>query len=168
MPFNWLDIVIVICVAVGLIKGLRDGFVKQLVSFIALVLAVFFAGKIAIPLRDFVLRYITGNDIYIPIVSALCYILAFILILLLIILLGKLVHLAIKMTPARPLDILLGGVFGMFIWILSLSILFNIFSALDANATILPKTAQSKSIFYEQVKKVVPTVYPVLKDYFHK
>ena len=168
MPLNWLDIVIIICVAVGLIKGLRDGFVKQLMSFIALVLAIFFAGKIAIPLRDFVLRFITGNDIYIPIVSAVCYIVAFILILLLINLLGKLVSLAIKMTPARPLDILLGGIFGMFIWILSLSILLNIFSALDANATIIPKTTQTKSIFYERVKKVVPTVYPVLKDYFHK
>ena len=168
MPLNWLDIAIVICVAIGLIKGLRDGFVKQLISLIALVLAIFFAGKIAIPLRNFVLSCITGDGISISLVSALCYIVAFILIIILINLLGKLVHLAIKMTPARPLDILLGGFFGLFIWILSLSILFNIFSALDTNSTIITKPTQSKSIFYERVKKVVPTVYPVLKDYFHK
>ncbi|GHT76529.1 hypothetical protein AGMMS50262_14960 [Bacteroidia bacterium] len=164
----WLDIVIVICVAFGLIKGLRDGFVKQLMSFIALVAAIFFAGKIAVPFRSFVLHFLTGNDVSIQIVSGLCYLLSFILIILLITLLGKLVCLAIKLTPARPLDILLGSFFGMSIWILSLSILFNLFSAFDVNGTIISKNTQAKSIFYERVKKVVPTIYPIMRNYFKK
>ncbi|MDR2844126.1 MAG: CvpA family protein [Candidatus Symbiothrix sp.] len=165
---NWLDILIIICMAAGLIKGLFDGFVKRAVSFIALIAAIFLAGQIAVPSRNFLLNHVTGNAVSPLIISGICYVLAFVLIIVLITLLGKLISLAIKMTPARPLDILLGGLLGCFIWILSLSILFNVFSVFDVNAMLLSQSTQEKSILYSKVKGVVPTVYPLLKDYFKK
>ena len=161
---NWLDILIVSCVAVGLIKGLFDGFVKQVVSFIALLAAIFFGGQIAIPVRNFLMQYISGDTLSPSILSVFCYIIAFVSIILIIVLFGKIVDVAIKMTPAKPLNSLLGGLFGMFIWIISLSILFNILSVFDSASSLLPKSTQEKSVFYNRVKSILPTVYPGWKN----
>ena len=163
---NWLDIVIIVCIAAGLIMGLFDGFVKQVVSFIALIAAIFFAGKIAIPMRSFFWN-LAADSISPELLTGLCYLLAFIVIIIAISLVGRLIDVAIKMTPAKPLNMLLGGLFGLFIWVFSLSILFNIFAALDNNSQIISKQTQEKSVFYKQVKEVVPMAYPFIRKYFN-
>jgi membrane protein required for colicin V production len=147
--------------------GLFDGFVKQVISFIALIASIFFAGKIAIPMRGFLLNHFSVDSISPDILTGLCYLLAFILIILAISLVGKLIDVAIKMTPAKPLNMLLGGVFGFCIWIFSLSIFFNIFAVLDSNSQIISKQTQEKSVFYTKIKGVVPMAYPFLKKYFN-
>ena len=163
---NWLDILIVSCVAVGLIKGLFDGFVKQVVSFVALLAAIFFGGQIAIPVRNFLMQYISGDTLSPSILSVFCYIIAFVSIILIIVLFGKIVDVAIKMTPAKPLNSLLGGLFGALIWIISLSILFNILSVFDSVSHLLPKSIQEKSVLYDPVKEVIPAIYPGWKKLF--
>jgi len=162
---NWLDLVIIVCLVAGLIKGISEGFVKQAVSLIALILAVVFAGQISLPVRIFLMQHI-GKGVSPQIITALCYIIAFVLIILIISLLGKIIDIAIKLTPAKPLNILLGGLFGIFIWTLSLSIVFNLFAVFDSNSTILTKQIQNKSILYQPIREVLPTAYPVWKRLF--
>jgi membrane protein required for colicin V production len=145
---------------------LRDGFIKQLVSFIALILAIVFAGQLSLPVRTFLMQHITGSAVSPQIITALCYIIAFVGIIIIISLLGKIIDIAIKLTPAKPLNILLGGLFGVFIWTLSLSILFNLFAVFDSSSTILPKQVQEKSKLYHPIKSILPTVYPVWKKLF--
>ena len=163
---NWLDLVITVCLATGLIKGLKDGFIKQAVSLAALIIAIVFAGQVSVPVRIFWMQHMDGETVSPQIITALCYIIAFVLIVLVIILLGKLVDVAIKLTPAKPLNMLLGGLFGTFIWTLSLSIVFNLFAVFDSDSTILPQPVQEKSILYHPIKVVLPTVYPVWKRLF--
>jgi membrane protein required for colicin V production len=163
---NGLDIVLLICLAVGLIKGLKDGFVKQMVSLIALILAIVFAGQISIFVRGFLLQYAAGHTLSPQILTALCYILAFVLIIIAISLVGKVIDVAIKLTPAKPLNILLGGLFGVFIWTLSLSILLNLFAVFDPGSTLISKRLQESSLLYNPVKTLLPTVYPVWKNLF--
>lgn len=165
---NWLDIVILICLVAGLIIGLWKGFVEQLFAFIALVVAVFFAGQLAVPLRAFLIAHVTGKDFSVPILSGICYLLAFILIIILIAVLGKIVSFAIKKTLVKPLNSLLGALFGLFIWAISLSIFFNLLSSFDYNSMLISKQTQAKSIMYSPVKGIVPAVYPKLSDYFKK
>ncbi|GHV23882.1 hypothetical protein FACS189428_7780 [Clostridia bacterium] len=162
---NWLDLVIVVCVAIGLIKGLFDGFIKQVVSFIALVAAIFFAGQIAVPVRTFLANHVSSDTVSPQILHGFCYIIAFVIIILIIVYFGKIVDVAIKMTPAKPLNILLGGLFGVGIWLLSLSIVFTIFSVFDSKSTIISQQTKEKSVFYHRVKDIVPTLYPVWKNY---
>ena len=45
---NWLDITLVCLAGLGFVKGLFDGFIKQVVSLLALVLAIYFCGQIAL------------------------------------------------------------------------------------------------------------------------
>jgi membrane protein required for colicin V production len=165
---NWLDILIIICVGAGLLKGLFDGFVKQAISFVALIAAIFFAGQLAKLMRDYLLHFDFFASVSSGIFSAVCYLLTFSLIIIAIVLLGRIVDVAIKMTPAKPFNSLLGGLFGGLIGLFSLSILFNILFAFDSQSRLIPKQAQEKSILYEDIKAAVPTIYPFIKAYFKK
>ncbi|MDR2085608.1 MAG: CvpA family protein [Dysgonamonadaceae bacterium] len=165
---NWLDIVIIVCIAIGLIKGLFEGFIKQAVSFLALIAAIFFSGQLAVFLRNFSRQLDVFSSMNQALLSAICYIFAFVLIIIVIVLLGRIVHIAIKMTPAKWLNVLLGGLFGALIWLFSLSIVFNLLYIFDFQSGIIKKETQEKSIFYENVKSVVPTVYPFIREYFKK
>ena len=159
---NWLDLTIIVCIAIGLVKGLFDGFVKQAVSFIALIAAIFFAGQLADWMRS-LLRGIEFLGSLDPgILTAVCYILSFSLIIIAIVLLGKIVNVAIKMTPAKFLNYLLGGLFGILIGSISLSILINVLEAFD----IVPAQVRNQSVLYNSLREVVPTIYPIIKEYF--
>jgi membrane protein required for colicin V production len=165
---NWLDIVIIVGIAIGFIKGLFDGFIKQVVSFLALALAIFFAGQLARFLCEWALYLDVFASMTPGILHAVCYIIAFVAIIIVIVLLGRIVNIAIKMTPAKLLNTLLGGLFGALVWIFSLSIVFNLLFVFDSQSWLISKQTQSKSVLYDGVKAVVPTVYPFMKEFFGK
>jgi membrane protein required for colicin V production len=156
---NWLDIIILICLGTGLVKGLYDGLVKQLISFISLILAIVFSGMLADILRNFLNLHI-HNAIY--------YVFAFILIITVFALLAKVIDKIIKLTPAGTLNRLAGGIFGILIWLLCLSFALNIISVFDSKSKIIHKETQEKSVTYTPVKMALPIVYPYIKEFFYK
>ena len=164
---NWLDIALILIVVAGLIKGLMDGFVKQLALFVALVVAIYFAGELATPMRLFVLKGLGMQAMPQSLMTGLCYTVAFAIIVFIIVLLGKFIDLALKMTPAKPLNIIFGGVFGICVTILSLSLVLNVLAAFDSQSTLIPKQAQEKSRLYDKTKNIVPKVYPHVRHYFN-
>lgn len=165
---NWLDLVIIICIATGLIKGLFDGIIKQVVSLLSLIFAILFAGVLAKPARDFLLKqsYIADS---VPdfVITGICYIVAFSIIVLVIYGLGKLVDIAVKVTPAKTLNYLLGGVFGIFMWTLSLSLFFNLLTVFDPNYKLINKQTCKESVLFNGINSVVPTLYPYVKNYLY-
>jgi uncharacterized membrane protein required for colicin V production len=154
---NWLDVVVWICLGTGLVKGLHDGLVKQIIAFVSLILAIVFSGMIADMLRSFADCNIHG---------AVYYIAAFILIITGFAFLAKVIDNILKSTPIGMLNRLAGGVFGVLIWLLCLSFALNILSVFDTNSIIIHKETQEKSATYTSVKKVLPIVYPHLKSIF--
>ncbi|MDR3219361.1 MAG: CvpA family protein [Dysgonamonadaceae bacterium] len=164
---SWLDIVITICVAAGVVKGFFDGIVKQLISLVALVLAVLLSGSLAAWLRNFVhTHFQTGDSLSQGVASALYYIAAFIIILSLFALLARLVDKIINYTPAEALNRILGALSGAFLWIISLSILLNVLAVFDTNSRVISPEAQTKSKLYGIVREALPVIYPHIKDFF--
>ncbi|GHT02970.1 hypothetical protein AGMMS49525_07300 [Bacteroidia bacterium] len=165
---NWLDYVIIVIVVAGLIKGFMDGFVTQLALFVGLAVAIYFAGELAVPLRALAVRELFGTQtVPLPLMTGICYTVAFAVIVVIILILGKVIDLALKMTPAKPLNVIFGGVFGLAMAVLSLSILFNVFASFDSKSTIISKQAQEKSRLYDKTKNIVPKVYPKVRHYFN-
>ena len=52
---NWLDITLLCLAGVGFVKGLFDGFVKQVASLIALAVGIYFCGEAADWVRGYIL-----------------------------------------------------------------------------------------------------------------
>jgi len=154
---NWLDITLLCLAGIGLLKGLFDGVIKQVVSLIALVVGIYFCAKAAGWLRGYI------NDLgWFPEqgVTILSYILGFLLIVGILLLAGEIVHRVIGATPLSILNHIAGGIFGLAVIVLFISLLMNILETVDRGSVLIPLDSKVESRFYYPVKEIIPTIYP--------
>lgn len=154
---NWLDIVLICLAVFGFIKGYSDGFIRQIVTLIALIAAIYFCSKIAVYVREFLLE----ND-WIPeySVTIISYVLAFILIIGIIVMIGGVIHKLLDVTPLSLFNQLAGGIFALIVTIVLLSLTFNILEDLDGQSVLISQETKIESRFYLYVKDVIPAIYP--------
>ncbi len=154
---NWLDIVLLCLAGIGLVKGLFDGVIKQVVSLIALLCAIYFCGKAAAWLRG----YIVALD-WLPVegVTVLSYIAGFILVMGVVLLAGEIVHRVVGVTPLSILNHLAGGLFGLCLTTLFISLLLNVMEMIDRGSVLIPKESKVESTLYHPIKEILPTFYP--------
>jgi len=163
---NWLDIVIIVCAIIGILHGLLTGIVKQIISLVSLVAAVLLSGAVAGWIRRWLDPHLQGENTWFSygVQNAIFYILAFIFIIVLFALIAKLVDKIINFTPAGIINHLFGALFGAFMWVFCLSIVFNILVVFDTQSRIIAKPVKENSIFYEKVQMIFPTVFPHLQE----
>jgi len=164
----WLDIVVLICLGFGLIKGLFDGLVRQLIAVVALFLAFVFSGAAAGYIRNFAvetMHWTAINDS--PVVGPVCYIIAFVLIVAVLSLLGHLLDKIISVTPIGVLNKLGGAVFGLVLWLLCLSFALNAVEAFDRESNLISREVKDQSVTYIPVKMALPAIYPYLQTFFN-
>lgn len=154
---NWLDIIILCLAGIGIVKGLFDGVIKQVVSLIALVAGIFFCGKAAAWLNG----YIIDLDWFPPQgISILSYVLGFLLIVGVVLLAGEIVHRLVGATPLSVINHLAGAVFGILVMILFISLSFNLLELIDEGSVLLSVETKLNSRFYMPVKEIIPTIFP--------
>ena len=144
---NWLDITLLCLAGIGFVKGLFDGIIKQVVSLIALVIAIFFCGKAAAWLKGYILAlgwFIAG----------------FILIMGVFILAGELVTKVVGATPLSVINHLFGGFFGLLVVLVFTSLLLNALEFVDRGSVLIHRQSKIESRFYYSVKQIVPTIFP--------
>ncbi|MDF9830877.1 CvpA family protein [Parabacteroides sp. PF5-6] len=155
---NWLDIAIVCLAGIGIVKGLFDGIIKQVVSLIALVVGILFCGKAAAWLRG---HLIDLDWFPAETVSILSYILGFLLIVAVVLLAGEIVHRLVGATPLSVINHVFGGVFGLFVMILFLSLFFNLLEMVDKSSALIAMETKDASRFYTPITHLLPTLLPV-------
>jgi len=154
---NWLDIVIVCLAAIGIIKGLFDGFIKQVISLIALLLGIFFCGMAATWLRGHMISLGWFPEECVTIIS---YILGFLMIVGIITLAGEIVHKLVGATPLSIINHAAGGVFGIFVMLLFMSLCFNLLELIDTGSAFISIETKMESRIYYPVKEIIPTIFP--------
>jgi len=154
---NWLDIVILVTAGIGLAKGLSDGAIKQVVSLVALIVGIFFCGKMAAWLRAYIMEWGFLPEQGVTIVS---YVLGFLLIVGILSLAGIVLSRVIGVTPLGILDHLGGGIFGLLVTLLFLSLLFNLVDILDPVSALVSLESRVESRMYNTIKEIVPAIYP--------
>ena len=154
---NWLDIMLAVLLGVGFIKGLFDGFIKQVVSLVSLGIAIFFCGRVG----DWLKGYLITMDFFpkdgIDIIST---VLAFVLIVLVLSLTGVLVSKVVGATPLGPVDNFFGGLFGLVVLVLFSSLLLNLIEIIDKKEVMISKSVKQSSFLYEPVRSILPLIYP--------
>ncbi|MCC8154062.1 MAG: CvpA family protein [Tannerellaceae bacterium] len=133
-----------------------DGFIKQVVSLIALVAGIFLCGKVAVALRGYIIETGWFSVESITIVS---YVFAFLLIICILLLAGKIVHRIVGATPLSLFNHLAGGLFGVLVVILFSSLLLNLLDMADRYFMVIPVETKVESRLYYPVKEVIPTIY---------
>ncbi|MCD7936025.1 MAG: CvpA family protein [Tannerellaceae bacterium] len=153
---NWLDIVLICLAGIGFFKGLFDGFIKQVVSLIALGAAIFLCGKVAAWLKGYIIDSGWFSPGSITIVS---YIFAFLLIIGILVLAGQIVHRIVGITPLSIFNHLAGGLFGLLVVVLLSSLLLNLMDMADQYVALIPPEVKVESKLYYPVREVIPKIY---------
>ena len=154
---NWLDIVVLCLAGFGFEKGLSEGIIRQVVSLIALLAAIFCCAEVADWLRKYIVELNLFPEFWVTILS---YVFGFMLIIGILKLVGDLMSKVIGVTPLSLLNHLLGGLFGLMFMMFFMSLLLNVVERIDRNSTWIARETKNESRFYSQIQQIVPTIFP--------
>lgn len=154
---NWLDIVLVCLAGFGFVKGLSEGIIRQVVSLIALLAAIFCCAEVADWLRKYIVELNLFPEFWVTILS---YVFGFMLIIGILKLVGDLMSKVIGVTPLSLLNHLLGGLFGLMFMMFFMSLLLNVVERIDRNSTWIARETKYESRFYSPIQQIVPTIFP--------
>ena len=163
---NIFDIIIAVILVFGFIRGLMKGLFVEVASLVALIAGVYGAIHFSYFAGDYLKAKVSWNENYITLVS---FAVTFAIIVLAISLLGKLFTKLADFAALGLLNKTLGGVFGALKIALIFSVIIMIFDQFNSVITFVKPEDRAKSILYEPVRKLAPTLFPsLIKDVTEK
>ncbi len=155
-----IDLLIIICLAIGLIHGLRKGFISQVMAILSLILGVWlsfkFSGLVCGILKD-----------YITVSGTILQVIAFSVIMIIVVLglhlVGKALAGIVKLVMLGWLDKLLGVAFSLLKVALIVGLVLILIDSVNQTVTIIPKETIDESVLYQPVRDLAVQVFPYLK-----
>ena len=156
-----LDLIILIPIVLGFIFGLFKGLVKEVASLAAIVLGIYGARAFAPSVSGFFIRTFSFSP---KTALPLAYLFLFILIATILILLAKTLDKFFDSIALGSLNKLLGGFFAALKYALIVSVLLNVFEAIDSRFPLIKPKAKAESIGYQPVLSLAPKLWEKSKD----
>ena len=156
-----LDLIILIPIVLGFIFGLFKGLIKELASLAAIVLGIYGARAFAPTISDFFIHSLSFSS---KTALPLTYLFLFILIATVLIILAKTLDKFFDSIALGGLNKLLGGVFAAFKYALIVSVLLNLFEAVDSRFPIIKPKSRTESIGYKRVLNLAPQLWEKSKE----
>lgn len=157
---NSLDLFLLIPIVLGFIFGLFKGLIKELTSLAAIVLGVFGAKLFAPDVSEIL---ISKFDFSPKTATPIAYLVLFIAIAIGLHLLTKMLDKVFESMSLGGLNKLFGGLFCGLKYALIVSVLLNVFNALDSRFKILNAEKKEKSIVYIPLMKLSPILWDEAK-----
>jgi membrane protein required for colicin V production len=131
--------------------------IRQVASLVAMVIGVYLCASSA----EWIRGYLTEMD-WFPqqAVIMVSYVLGFILIVGIILLAGQIIHRLVNVTPLSIFNHIVGGMLGLLMMVLFISLVFNVIEMFDHDSVILSQEIKVESRFYLYVKSIIPTIFP--------
>ena len=153
---NNLDLIILIPIALGFVFGLFKGLIKELASLAAIFLGVYGAKVFAPSVSVFFIHTFSFSP---KTALPITYLFIFILIAALLLILARMLDNIFNSIALGGLNKLLGGIFAALKYALVVSVLLNVFDALDSRFPIIKQKSKSESIGYKPFMKLAPTLW---------
>ncbi|MBC7124737.1 MAG: CvpA family protein [Bacteroidales bacterium] len=153
------DIIIVILLAVGAVRGFISGLIMQLTSLAALILGIW----VAIRFSDFTAMLLmekaglTGQ--YIPLVS---FAITFVVVVIAVHFTGKLIDKFFNLTPLGMVNKILGLVFGVLKYALIISVIIVFVEKANQRFNFYSEQTKNKSMLFKPLSKLAPSIFPYL------
>lgn len=152
-----LDIIILILLGFGLVKGFFKGLFVELASLIGLVAGVYGAYYFSDYCANFLREHFSWNENYLQISA---FAITFMLILLSIIVAGKALTKLADFAALGLLNKFLGGLFGLLKMAVIIGVLIMLFALINSNLEIVEKKTLQTSIFFEPIKAIASNIFP--------
>jgi membrane protein required for colicin V production len=153
---NTLDLFLLIPIALGFIFGIFKGLIKELTSLAAIVLGIYGAKFFASSVSEILINSFGFSP---KTAQPIAYIFLFILIAIVLLILANMVDKFFSSISLGGLNKFMGGLFGGLKYALIVSVLLNVFDALDSRFSILGIETKQESIGYKPLMKLGPTLW---------
>jgi membrane protein required for colicin V production len=158
---NYIDIIIIIILALAMVRGFINGFVKEAASLAALILGIWGAIKFSSFTAAKLYDYFDMTGKYVGIIA---FIITFLVIVIIIHFIGILVDKLMEAVALGFVNKLLGIAFGLLKSVLIMSVVFVVLNAIDLHRSFLPKEKIERSILYTPISDIAPTIFPVIGE----
>lgn len=158
---NILDIIILILLAWGAFRGFTQGFILQVVTFIALIIGVWASIAFSDNMSGFLTKNMDITGKYLPVLS---FVLIFVLVVVIAHLIGMLLTRFIEITSLGWLNRLGGVAFGILKMAFIVSVLLTIQNRMKEKIHIISEKQIQTSLLYKPVSSLAPAVFPHLKQ----
>ncbi len=158
---NVFDIIILLPISYGLVRGLFKGFVKEVVSFTSIIIALVVTEILKLPFANLLQNMMDVSDKTATVIS---YISLFVATLIVVLLLSNIIHSILKAISLGGLNSLFGGLLGALKWAILISIVMNVFDAIDSKFHFANEDKKEQSISYYQIQKLAPGLWEASKS----
>lgn len=159
---NVFDIVLIVFLLYGFIKGLMKGLFIEVASLVALVGGVWGSIHFSYFIGDFLKESVSWSEDKIALAA---FAITFVLIIIVVSLLGKFLTKLADLAALGLINKILGGIFGLVKIGLVLSIVLVFFHRINATVSFVDDETLEESILYESVKGIAPEIFPsIIKD----
>ncbi|HNX87877.1 MAG TPA: CvpA family protein [Paludibacteraceae bacterium] len=162
---NTFDLFIFIPITLGLIFGLFRGFVKEVVSLVAVILAIVAAEIFSSLFSDFLAGLFNVSN---KVSATMAYVFVFIITIVIALLIARMAEKLISNISLGWLNSLLGGVFGALKFAFIISVLMNVFDAIDTKFHLAKPETKIESVGYYPVLKLAPSLWKHSKEAYQK
>ena len=156
---NWLDIVIIIILAGGIASGFKNGFVGEVASLAGLIFGIWGAIKFSWWTADL----LEGFGLKFSLMPVISFIVTFLIIIIIAQILGGIISSFLKAISLNWINRIAGIAVGVFKAALFVSVFLLVLEFISEKRPIIPLEVQNKSVLYEPISEIVPTVLPFLK-----
>ncbi len=165
MALSIWDLILIIPLIAGAVRGFTKGLIMEVISFIAFILAIVGGFKLMDAGVGYISEHTNMSNNILPVVS---FILIFILILLLVHFIGRLIKLLFHLTPLGMFDSIGGAVLGLIKWAFGVSLILWLCAILGFT---LP--TETNSWVYQNLQGFAPmviekskTLFPFIQELF--
>lgn len=158
---NYIDIVLLLLLLTGAIRGFIKGFIFEIAVLGALFLGMYTGFHFAYIIQPYLLKIGKMNPLTVSYVS---FFITFLLVAIGIFFLAKLFEGLINIAALGIFNKILGAVFGLLKYAFIISIVLYFFNQLDAKHHYLSADKKAESHVYYPVLKLSPALLPVMAE----
>ena len=158
-----IDIIILVCLLPSLYFGLKNGLVKQIISFAVIYLGITLSLKFSGLVEPLVQQYLHIEGFWAKFIA---FVAIFAAVALVLSLLGNIIDKAIKAGATGFLNRALGLLSSVFIFVLLTALLVYMVDALNQVTDLIPKEKLAESKLYPFMLDIAKTFFPYLKSLF--
>jgi len=156
---NTVDIIILVVLLFGLIKGYIKGLFIEITSLVGLILGIYGAIHFSYFLSNILESRVDWDASMIQIVA---FGGTFLIILLALVFLGKALTKIAETASLGIFNKMLGAIFGLLKYALILSIVFIVYDQINGSLKFVNKGKVNQSTLYDPVKNLAPSLFPKL------
>lgn len=160
---NIIDVIIVVVLILGFVRGAMRGLIVELASLVAIVAGIYGAIHFSYFAIDFLAKRVSWDEKYIQLAG---FAITFLFIAVCIFFIGKLLTKLAGIMALGMVNRILGGVFGLIKFAFVLSVILMFIEGFNKNITFVQEGKFKTSILFKPVKRIAPLILPpILKEF---